>query len=72
MHIVTSVDEAIWHINQFDGAPEEFRLAIADNLFAPPGAYIALIVDQILARGWEPDGFVQEEGYRICRFKELN
>lgn len=32
---------------------------------------MAMIADGILAREWEPDGYVQEKGFRIYKFKRL-
>jgi len=30
---------------------------------------MVVITDSILKKGWEPDGFVQRDGYRIYRYK---
>ena len=51
------------------GRPEESTLAISETLLDPVGVNMAIITDLILARGWEPDGFVQHEGYRLFRYK---
>lgn len=32
---------------------------------------MAMITDDILDRGWEPDGYVQENGFRIYKYKEM-
>jgi hypothetical protein len=68
---VSSVQEAVSLIKAFEGAPETFHLAVPDSLFDPAGVNMAIITDHILARGWQPDGFVQRPGYRICKYKEL-
>ena len=34
------------------------------------GAGMAIVLDAILAQGYEPDGFDQCEGYRIYRYKK--
>lgn len=31
---------------------------------------MAIITDKVLARGWEPGGFIQKDGYRIYLYKE--
>ena len=31
---------------------------------------MAVITDGILAREWEPDGYIQEHGYRIYKYKK--
>ena len=53
------------------GKPEELELAISDELQDPIGMNMALITDRILAKGWEPDGFKQENGYRVYLYKEM-
>ena len=67
----TNVDDATKYVDEFKGKPEELELAISDELQDPLGINIALITDRILARGWEPDGFKQENGYRIYLYKEI-
>ena len=32
---------------------------------------IAIITDTILRRGWQPDGYTQENGFRIHKYKKL-
>jgi hypothetical protein len=32
---------------------------------------MAIITDSILAREWEPNGYLQENGFRIYRYKRL-
>jgi hypothetical protein len=63
------VDEAAKYVDAFKGNPEELELAISDELQDPIGINMALITDRILAKGWEPDGFKQEKGYRIYLYK---
>jgi hypothetical protein len=65
----TNVDEATKYVDEFKGKPEELKLAISDELQDPIGRNMALITDRILAKGWEPDGFKQENGYRIYHYK---
>jgi len=69
MNPVKTVKEAIKVINSFEGNPEAFDLAISDELQDPLGINIAIIVDSILEKGWEPDGFEQRKGYRIYKYK---
>jgi hypothetical protein len=68
---VTSVQDALELVDLFDGAPEDFQLAIPETLLDPLGINMAIITDRILARGWQPDGFTQAPGYRIYRYKAL-
>ena len=69
---VNSVMEALGLIDSFKGKPEDFRLAIAETLLDPVGMNIAIITDRILGRGWQPDDFTQEPGYRLFRYKKLD
>lgn len=53
-----------------------FELAIADGCtFAGQvdviGAGMALVLNAILAQGYEPDGFAQCEGFRLYRYKPI-
>ena len=66
-----NVDKASKYVDRFKGKPEELKLAISDELQDPIGINMALITDRILAKGWEPDGFKQENGYRIYYYKEM-
>lgn len=58
-------------VDCFVGTPEEFFLAVPEALLDPIGANMALITDRVLARGWQPDGFEQHEGYRLYHYKVL-
>ena len=71
MKPVATIDEARKLIQSFQGRPEDFRLPIADHLLDPIGKNMAIITDSILAREWEPDGYVQESGFRTYRYKRL-
>ena len=70
MKPVESIQEAKSLVDSFEGSPPEFQLLIPDRLIDPVGINMAIITDRILARGWEPDGFVQEDGYRVYKYKE--
>jgi hypothetical protein len=66
---VASIDEARRLIAAHAGSPEDFRLPLADALQDPMGVSMAMITDAILKRGWEPDGYAQEKGFRVYRYK---
>jgi len=70
MKPVASVQEAMNLVDSFAGSPSEFQLLIPDELNDLVGWNMAFITDRILRRGWEPDGFAQESGYRIYKYKE--
>lgn len=69
MKPVTNVDDAISLIAKYQGIAEDFELPISNALLDPVDITMALITDRILEKGWEPDGFVQKDGYRIYRYK---
>ena len=60
---------AIDAVNNHDGPPEEFCLPVSDVLQDSVGIGMAIIVDAILARGWDVDGYEQRDGYRLYRYK---
>lgn len=68
---IGSVQEALKLIDSFGGNPEDFELAVPDALLDPVGINIAIITDSILKRRWRPDGFTQESGFRLFRYKKL-
>ena len=59
-------------IDSFEGEPAEFELPISDELNDAMGINMAILTDAILAKGWEPDGFTQEAGFRVYRYKLLS
>jgi hypothetical protein len=71
MEPITTVDEAKLSIKSFAGAPEDFVLPISAEMQDPIGVNMAIITDCVLARGWEPNGFEQREGFRVYRYKLL-
>ena len=71
MKPIASVEEAQRVIRSYQGKPEDFRLPIAETLLDSVGINMAIIADGILAREWEPNGYVQEKGFRIYKYKKL-
>ncbi len=67
---IKSLAEAIRLVEEFEGEPTDFTLAIDDSLNDFVGANMALITDGILKRGWQPNGFIQGQGYRTYLYKE--
>ena len=68
---VRTTVEALRRVKAFDGAPEEFVLPVHESLLDPFGMNMAVITDAVLARGWEPDGFDQQQGFRLYKYKEI-
>lgn len=71
MKPIASAKEGMELVDCFVGTPETFVLAVPETLLDPIGVNMALITDSVLARGWQPDGFEQHEGYRLYRYKVL-
>ena len=71
MKPIESVKEGIALIDGFVGTPQKFQLAVPDSLLDPVGINMAIVTDRVLARGWEPAGFTQGNGFRVYRYKEL-
>lgn len=69
MRPVADIDDVITLISAYEGSAEDFALPVSEVLLDPAGIIMAVITDRILERGWEPDGFLQEDGYRIYRYK---
>ncbi len=44
-------------------------MPISDELNDAMGINMAILTDAILAKGWEPDGFTQEAGFRVYKYK---
>ena len=71
MKPVASVQEAMRLVDTFVGHPSEFQILVPDSLNDPVGINMAIITDRVLARGWQPNGFEQADGYRIYRYEPL-
>ena len=59
---------AVDAVNAHDGPPETLCLPLSDALQDSMGLSMAIIVDAVLARGWDVDGYEQRDGYRIYRY----
>ncbi len=66
-----TIGDAVAAIDAHKGTAETFTLPLADSLHDPMGMAIAILTDRILARGWEPGGCEQGEGFRIYRYKTM-
>lgn len=71
MKAFSTIEEAIDQIKRYEGKAEDFKLPISDELLDPIGMNMAIITDAILGKNFEPNGFEQEEGYRVYLYKEL-
>lgn len=64
-------NEAAQFVERFEGKASELKLAISDSLLDPLGINMAIITDKILDKDWEPNGFEENEGYRVYMYKEM-
>jgi hypothetical protein len=71
MSPVATIEEANRVIEEYQGAAGDFQLPIANSLLDPVGAHMAIITDMILAKGFEPDGYEEKDGYRLYKYKDL-
>ena len=71
MSPITTIEEAIRIIKEYQGAAGDFQLSIADSLLDSAGMDMAVITDAILGKGFLPDGFEQRDGYRLYKYKDL-
>jgi len=67
MEVFSNLDSARNYVNESFMKNEE-TLAISDELNDPMGMNMAIIGDGILKKGYMPNGYVQEEGYRIYKY----
>jgi len=71
MNPISNIDDAKKVIEAHEGDAEDFELPISEELQDPLGINMSIITDVILARGWETNGFVQNDGYRIYLYKRM-
>ena len=71
MKPIASLEEGMDLVDGFRGSAAEFFLAVPEALLDPVGVNMAIITDRILARGWQPMGFTQHDGFRVFRYTEL-
>jgi hypothetical protein len=65
----TDMETAKTYIGSYAGDVQDFELPISDSINDPLGLTMALLLDTMLKKGWEPDGFEQQEGYRVYKYK---
>jgi hypothetical protein len=71
MNPITTVEEALRIIAEYQGAACDFQLPIADSLLEPVRFNMEIITDKILGKDFMPDGFEQKDGYRLYKYKDL-
>ena len=64
------VQAALEFVKLFQGSARDLRRPIHESMQDSIGMNMALILDHLLARECEPDGYEQMNGYRICKYKE--
>lgn len=75
-NIIATAEDGIKHLEAHPPSGDRFELAISD-IFTFKGKLdrvgfgMALILNRILAMGYEPDGFEQKEGFRLYKYKKV-
>lgn len=65
MQPISDINEAVRIVEEYEGAAGDFELPISDSSNDATGINMAIVGDAILAKGWEPNGFIQKDGFRI-------
>ena len=62
MDLIYTIEEAQKAIDAYADDAIDFELPISDGLLDPAGVNMAIVTDSILAKGWEPNGYIQKSG----------
>ncbi len=65
MQPIKNINEAVRIVEEYQGAAGDFELPISDSINDAIGINMSIVTDAILAKGWEPNGFIQKDGFRI-------
>ena len=68
MILIQTLEEATTYIKSQDQAAHGFQMSISNKSLDGVGVNMAVITDFALANGWWPDGFEQQEGFRVYRY----
>lgn len=74
--IIATAEDGIRHLEAHPPAGDRFELPVsgAFTFKGKPdhvGFGMALILDRIIAMGYEPDGFEQKDGFRLYKYKRM-
>lgn len=71
--ILNNLEEALFEAREVRGDEKIICLAIADAMQDPMGMNMAIILDELLGKGYEPagNGFLQHDGYRLYPYKKF-
>ena len=74
-NIITTAEGGLKHLQMHPPSGDSFQLLISDSFtFAGrpdlDGAGMAIILDRILGLGYWPDGFEQQSGFKVYRYKK--
>jgi hypothetical protein len=75
-HIITTAEEGVRRLESDPPSGDRFELAISDSFtFAGKpdkvGFGMALLLRRILKLRYEPDGFDQNDGFKLYRYKMM-
>ena len=69
MQPINDITEAVRKVEEYQGAAGDFELPISDSINDAIGINMSIVTDAILAKGWEPNGFIQKEGFRVYLYE---
>ena len=69
MQAISDINEAVRIVEEYEGTAADFELPISDSINDAVGINMAIVGDAILAKGWEPNGFIQKDGFRIYLYE---
>lgn len=72
MEPFTDIEKAKQFIQNYEGKVKDFSLPIPDSMNDPVGINMAILLDLMLKKDWEPDGFDQYDGYRVYKYKTMD
>ena len=73
---IKSAEDGIKFLQSHPPSIDSFQLSISESFTFDGrpdkmGAGMAVLWDNILAAGYEPDGFEQKSGFRLYRYKKM-
>ena len=68
MKAISTLDAALAVVDSYSDQRGQLELPLADELLDDVGLNMAIILDRLLSYGWSPNGYDEQEGYRIYRY----
>jgi hypothetical protein len=65
------VRKAAKYLENYEGKASDLKLPICNGLQDPVGINMAIITEIALVKGREPNGYDEQEDYRVYTYKEM-